>query len=73
MQTKPNPGQRVRLTGDFLRNTGQIAGGEGQKRWTVQLCHCRLCDGPFIAVNELSPSDPSRARHINYRNLEKCR
>lgn len=29
-------GDTVRLTGAFLRNTGQIAGGEGTKRWTVR-------------------------------------
>lgn len=59
------PGTRVRLTGIFLRNTGQIAGGEGQSRWNIVECHCGLCtvrgDGfAFVAVDEPheAQSDP---------------
>ncbi len=70
----PFPGTRVRLTGDFLRNTGQIAGGEGLSRWTTVLCTCGLCKtGRFVAVDEPSTDDPNRSRHINAGNLEKCR
>ena len=36
------PGTTVRLTGQFLRSTGQIAGGEGQSKWIVQPCDCGL-------------------------------
>jgi hypothetical protein len=38
MQRKPPSfaiGDRVRLTRDFLRNTGQYTGPEGVSRWTV--------------------------------------
>lgn len=61
---KAKPGTRVRLTGAFLRSTGQIAGGEGGKRWTVVECSCKLCQGNpgpkcqdkgawcFVAVDE---------------------
>jgi hypothetical protein len=69
------PGDRVRLTGEFLRNTGQIAGGEGQSRWTV-LAHdgCRLCsDGQFVQVDQRSEDDPERWRHIHAGNLERAR
>jgi hypothetical protein len=52
-----SPGTRVRLTGIFLRNTGQMAGGEGSSRWTIVQCDCRLCRGntsgsAFVAVDE---------------------
>ena len=68
------PGQRVRLTGDFLRNTGQQVGGEGFSRWIVQLCPCRLCkDGRYVATNERSYDNPDRPRHIAAGNLERCR
>lgn len=80
-------GDRVRLTGAFLRSTGQIAGGEGQSRWVVQ-AHpgCRLCaDGRFVLTDEVRQedgmftaeelmADPLLAyRHINAGNLERVR
>jgi hypothetical protein len=37
------PGRRVRLTGRFLRSTGQVTGDEGGKRWTIRECNCDLC------------------------------
>ncbi len=51
------PGTKVRLTGMFLRNTGQIAGGEGQNVCTIVACACRLCQpkdnrAAFVAVDE---------------------
>lgn len=71
---KITAGARVRLTGEFLRNTGQIAGGEGQSRWTVIACDCGLCrTGRFVAVNQASTDDPSRNRHINAGNLQVAR
>ena len=80
-------GDRVRLTGAFLRSTGQIAGGEGRSVWTVQ-AHpgCRLCaDNRFVLTDEersapedFTPeeyaADPLlKFRHINAANLEKTR
>lgn len=75
MRNKPEPGTRVRLTGDFLRSTGQQAGGEGQSKWTVAACDCRLCtqSGPFLAVDEPHYDTPNRNRHFNYHNLEKTK
>jgi len=68
------PGERVRLTGDFLRNTGQQAGGEGFSVWTVRPCPCPLCKtGRFVATNERSYDDPDHPRHIAAGNLERCR
>lgn len=74
MKQQPQPGTRVRFTGEFLRNSGQIKGGEGQSRWTVVECTCGLCMvGTYVAVNQPSHDDPSQQRHINFFNLEKCR
>jgi hypothetical protein len=71
MRAKPEPGTRVRLTREFLRNTGQYVGGEGLSRWIIQVCSCGLCKkgGPFVAVDEIDPL--GRARHFNFGNLEK--
>lgn len=81
-----NAGDRVRLTGAFLRSTGQIRGGEGHSRWIVQ-AHpgCRLCADGFVLTDQprSTPEDFTEAeyaadpllkfRHINASNLEKCR
>lgn len=76
LQTSPPVGARVRLTGKFLKNTGQHRGTEGTKVWTV-LGH----SGPFVIVNEeadisyFTPAelaaDPSlKWRRINRANLQ---
>ena len=79
LQVRPAPGTRVRLTGYFLKNTGQQAGGEGQSVWQIAPCECRSCDDwegpncmPLVAVNEVvarSGEEP-RWRHIAAYNLE---
>lgn len=35
MKPKFQKGDRVKLTGKFLKNTGQVTGPEGSKTWTV--------------------------------------
>lgn len=51
--TDLKPGDRVRLSGKFLRSTGQSVGGEGQKIWTV-----KALSGGFVVVDEeLGPYD----------------
>lgn len=64
-----SPGDKVRLTGRFLRNTGQLKGGEGRKVWTVVECACGLCSrGGFVAVDERNTDGP---RHIATGNLKR--
>jgi len=79
---RPAVGTVVRLTGVFLRNTGQIAGGEGQARWTVVACDCRACDdwtaaeaAPLVAVNEphACQSDPRGYEDIAPEDRPKWR
>jgi len=63
-------GSRVRLTGVFLRSTGQIAGPEGAATWTTVACECRNCTiGDTTAVNEPSYYDDTHPRHIATINL----
>lgn len=59
------PGTRVRLTGRFLRDTGQIAGDEGSRVWTIVACDCAICrrnddEYAVVAVDEphACQSDP---------------
>ena len=81
------PGDKVRLTGAFLRSTGQYAGGEGHSVWIVQ-AHpgCRMCaTGDFVLTNQerstpedFTPeeyaADPLlKYRHINAKNLERVK
>jgi hypothetical protein len=75
VKTKPEPGTRVRMTAEFLRNTGQYTGSEPFKVWTVQPCECGLCrSGPFVLTDEPSLL-PGEAifRHVNFYNLERSR
>jgi hypothetical protein len=80
-------GDLVRLTGSFLRSTGQYTGPDAHAKWTVQDHQgCRLCaDGRFVLTNEPRQADdmfsaaemaadPTLAfRHVNASNLERCR
>ncbi len=79
MRTKPTPGTRVRMTGEFLRITGQQRGAEGLSQWTVRECSCGLCKlGRHVAVDECQRANPALDpdaswRHICFGNLEKLR
>lgn len=74
-------GLRVRMTGYFLRATGQHKGPDGASRWLVVACDCGLCSrGEICAVNEPAydygqwddiPVDQRpKWRHIALANLE---
>jgi hypothetical protein len=60
LKVAPPAGTKVRLTGYFLKCTGQVKGGEGGKRWTVlapYACgfgpfNCGCEDGHLVAVDE---------------------
>lgn len=66
-----NVGDKVQLTGTFLRQTGQLAGGEGQSVWTVVECNCSLCASDrFVALDEPSSYDETQPRHIMVGNLK---
>lgn len=53
LQVCPPVGTKVRLTGYFLKSTGQVTGSEGASRWLVVACACSLCaSGRYAAVNE---------------------
>lgn len=77
-------GTRIRLTGKFLRSTGQMTGGEGQSIWVVRECTCGLCKRDFVCTdqertpgelallyspNELREFPHLRWRHINLNNV----
>lgn len=60
-------GARVKLTGVFLRDTGQRTGDEGAKVWARVACDCGPCAaGRVVAVDEypieLLLADLKRAR-----------
>ena len=75
-------GDTVRLTGAFLRSTGQYAGSEGLARWTVQAVSK---DGRIVTTNEPRADDGTFTReeiaadpelgfrHVHAGNLELCR
>lgn len=70
-------GDTVRLTGAFLKSTGQQAGGEGQSKWIVQACPCRSCaTGTVVLTNEPRQDDGmftaeeiAREPHLKYRHI----
>lgn len=69
-------GDRVRLTGEFLRNTGQVTGGEGKSRWIVKGFHrdWAIVDQPmsegWFTDEELAADPMLKWRRINVGNLE---
>jgi len=84
LQAVPPAGTKVRLTGYFLKSTGQQRGSEGLSRWTVQACACDLCKtGRFVCTDErfedsyrtimwgdLPLAERPEFRHIACGNLE---
>jgi hypothetical protein len=62
LQVRPPVGSKVRLTGYFLKSTGQIKGEEGAKRWAVVndcgfpkpcMCQTRVTEAhAHVAVDE---------------------
>ncbi len=83
MAAKISVGDRIKLTGKFLRSTGQFTGPEGLSKWTVRACECDLCAGgdfvctdqkathvPGMYTAEELATYPSLAwRHINRANV----
>lgn len=79
------PGVKVRLSGQFLRSTGQYTSSEARKVWTVQECPCRSCkakDGfTTVAVNETKDKDDLRyfsteeletMPYLKMRHIARC-
>lgn len=73
-------GDRVQFSGKFLQSTGQVAGGEGRKVWTILHVDDRH-GSTIVQVNEPATldyysaeelaADPSlRNRRINAANLK---
>ena len=67
-------GARVKLTGVFLKNTGQRLGGEGERVWTRVDCECEVCArGGHVAVDEYPIerllADLKRARRRREREV----
>jgi hypothetical protein len=73
------PGVKVMLSGNFLKNTGQQCGGEGQSTWTIIECPCRSCkDGFLVAVNAerewatyFTPEEVAEHPYLKQRHIAK--
>ena len=62
-------GDRVKLRGKFLRNTGQRTDNAGTRVYTVQACYCALCaTGDFIAQEERMDRDYFSPEEVWYLN-----
>lgn len=66
-------GDKFKLTGKFLKFTGQQTGSAGQSKWTAVECGCGLCKlGDFVAGDERRDDalpDESPWRHFNRANV----
>lgn len=76
MKEQPKPGERVKPTGTFLACTGQQAGEEGSKVWTVLECPCQSCaGGGLVAVNEeadlswYTAEEVAALPHLKWRHI----
>lgn len=63
-------GDKVKLTGKFLKNTGQVTGGEGQSTWTVTGFWGGEGGMDFVITDESSDLD-GHMRSIHFSNLFK--
>jgi len=76
---KISVGDTVRMTGKFLRNTGQQVGGEGKKHWTVKDIQGSFAvvdedaDTSYFTAEEMQKDPSLRWRRINVGNLEPVR
>ena len=71
-----HPGDRVRMSGAFLRNTGQHTGSAGLDRFTVVACECKPCaERRWVATDEMIDNYEGglMPRHIATVNLERVR
>jgi len=71
-----SPGTKVRLSGKFLRSTGQISGGEGSKVWTVLDAPC---SDRLVAVDEeracpedFTPEEYAADPSLKWRRIAKA-
>ncbi len=74
-EPKFTPGASVRLTGKFLRNTGNYTGSDSRSKWLVEACDCGLCSSDrtrWTAVNEPN-LDNTGARHFASVHLQAIR
>ncbi len=81
MSTEFKPGDKVRLTSKFLRNTGQYTGDEPRKIWTIRAVEPKTHGLQLVTVDELKgdlsyytaeelEADPElKWRRINAGNL----
>lgn len=72
-------GDRVRLTGEHLRNTGQTVGSAGLDRWTVTGIHRdwaitnEKLSGDWFTPEELAQDPTLTYRRIALANLERTK
>lgn len=71
MKARLQPGTLFRLTGKFLRSTGQERGGEGMSKWTVQPCTCAPCERGDWVMSDEWDADYDCFRHFARGNIEK--
>ena len=68
--TKIGAGDKLKFTGRFLKNTGQIVGGEGHTVFTVVEHDCRMCkSGLFVAVDQASTQEDENGNSIGPRHI----
>lgn len=61
--SKIGPGDRVRLTSQFLASTGQQRTAEARRIWEVMACSCSSCKGYLVAVDERRDSASELERY----------
>ena len=76
------PGVTVRLSGTFLKNTGQRLGSAGLDRWVVQACPCESCTtGCTVATNEeksdaslslYTPAELQAEPYLRMKHILRC-
>lgn len=64
------PGDRFKLTGAFLKKTGQQVGPEGQSVWVAQSCACNGCQRGSFVLSDQESYDGIGYRHFGTANIQ---
>lgn len=68
------PGDKIRFTGRFLKQTGQFTGGAARETYVVRECGCPMCaERRWVCTTERRPdNDDPTIGHVGYLHIARA-